>query len=127
VSGKFDAVCVKCKTLKQCRDSTLGPICQPCFLHVWRESKEPIVVPPDPGRRAFVLVERKRKPTYITIHGVLYAFETEGAAQHVLESVRKEMPDEVRNVRVEEVDARRPFEYALAHGVKMIGVRVDAV
>ena len=107
-----EGICIKCGKTKPCLDSNLGSICEQCFHStLGNDFGERVVVPPEPGRRVFVL--RDGPQCFLTVHGTLYAYDQGKDAEKALEILRRELS--LPNVRVEEMDAAVPFSYVVAH------------
>lgn len=117
------ADCVKCRGAADCLETNIGPVCRPCFQAAMKAGGHEgvrLFTMPEPGQTVFTVMEKPG--VYVTISGVLYAFERRQDAEEIIGGLRSGygMPDAF----VEEVDARKPWGYVMQHPeLNLIGIK----
>lgn len=114
--------CFDCGQERECLATNLGPMCRPCWHSAVKSNSHAgarLSIPPKPGQKTFVVMEGRE--VYITIGGVLYAFDRRADAEGLAAHLRKaHAPD----AEVHEVDASLPMQYVLAHPeLSLVGIK----
>jgi hypothetical protein len=108
------------KTL-DCLETDRGSMCLPCFHQAIDSGKEDITSLPEPGRRVYVLLWDEPGISFVTMRGVLYAFDQEEAATLFLDEIRKtglKDPIKIRRIPSDAV-----LQYVMSQpGLKMKGM-----
>lgn len=115
--------CVKCSTAEECIFTNQGWMCRTCF-HRCMKGELPfegsLYTLPDPDLKVFVIMDQPG--SYVTIAGTLYAFYRRQDADEILQQLR--MSHAIFGAFVEEVEARFPLAYVLAHPeLRLLGVK----
>lgn len=124
-----DATCLACGNLKPCMVSNIGMICSDCFKKQMQGSHDSLSarmlgVPPPSDATGFFMIETHEdgKWSFITMDGVLYAFNRKEDAEWMLKKLAKETGLGVIGVEVAEKPAMVAFLYAMTAKLKMTAV-----
>ena len=119
--AKSLGLCVRCVKTLECVETNKGSMCLPCFHQAIDSGKEDITSLPEPGRQAYVLLWDEPGISFVTMRGVLYAFDREADATTFLDELRKtglKDPVTIRRVPSDGV-----LQYVMSRpGLKMKGL-----
>lgn len=118
-------ICHICAQSKECLVSNFGWICRECFhkLAMDRKSDSGVVVlPEDPNKTTFVLMEGSGYGTFITVEGYLYCYENKEVAEYALAKLAKVA--DATGIYIRELPIVEPMIYALkTPGIRFLGIK----
>lgn len=119
--AKSLGLCVRCVKTLECVETNKGSMCLPCFHQAIDSGKEDITSLPEPGRQAYVLLWDEPGISFVTMRGVLYAFDREADAKTFLGELRKTGLRDPVKIRLIPSDA--VLRYVMTQpGLKMKGM-----
>jgi len=122
---KEKGICIGCCTVQDCSNSNQGWICHDCFADYGLRKDRirtkhltgALIIWPNPEVEGFVFMEGEN---YLTLGGTLYFFEVEEYAIDYLADLKPRASEDLSQVRVEKVNAQRPFRYCYDHKINLI-------
>lgn len=117
----FLVLCSRCAKTLECLETNQGWMCLPCFHAAIDGGKEDISSFPEPDRQVYVLLWDEPGISFLTMDGVLYAFELEESATQFLAKLRR--TGFLDEVKIRRLPAIAVLDYVWSQpGLKMKGI-----
>lgn len=116
-------LCGKCGKASDCLNTSHGWMCRPCFhaaLKVDQKEGPRLYTLPEPGKKVWVVMEPPG--IFITVGGILYAFDRKQEADEIAQGLRQAYG--ISMAYVLQIDAIEALNYVLRQpSLKLVGVK----